>query len=138
MPLGTKARVRDAAIAPYDIYLHDTPNHDLFARQQRALSHGCVRVDDALDLAAAVLAPAFSTSSLQEAVASGQTRLLPLAAPLPVYVLYMTASGADGAVEYAEDIYGRDAALVAALDAPASYPVAAGFASTTSECGSGR
>lgn len=109
----------------YDIYLHDTPNHGLFAREQRALSHGCVRVDDALDLAAAVLTPAFSASSLQAAIETGQTRSLPLTAPLPVYALYITASGAEGVVLYADDIYQRDAALIAALEAPQSEAIAA-------------
>jgi murein L,D-transpeptidase YcbB/YkuD len=133
-PLNALGRVKFEMPNPYDIYLHDTPNHALFARDQRALSHGCVRVDDALDLAAAVLAPTYSTSSLQEEVDTGQTRSLPLAAPLPVYALYITASSAEGAVLYAEDIYRRDAALIAALDTPATHAVAATFAPSVSEC----
>lgn len=138
--LNALGRVKFEMANPYDIYLHDTPNHALFAREQRALSHGCVRVDDALDLAATVLAPAFSASQLQEDVDIGQTRSLPLAAPLPVYVLYITAFSADGAaVLYADDIYRRDAALVAALDAPQPSAIAASsFTSPVSQCGSAR
>lgn len=137
--INALGRVKFEMPNPYDIYLHDTPNHALFARDQRALSHGCVRVDDALDLAAAVLAPPYTASSLQEEVDPGQTRSLPLAAPLPVYVLYITAFSADGAVLYADDIYGRDAALIAALDAPQPSAItASSFASPVSECGSAR
>ncbi len=120
---------------PYGIYLHDTPNHALFAREQRALSHGCVRVDNALDLAAAVLAPAFSVQSLQEEADTGRTRSLLLGASLPIYALYITASSAEGAILYAEDIYQRDAELVAALDAPRVRPtIAARHTSSHSEC----
>jgi murein L,D-transpeptidase YcbB/YkuD len=133
-PLNALGRVKFEMPNPYDIYLHDTPNHALFARAQRALSHGCVRVDDALDLAAAVLAPAYSAPSLQAAVETGQTRSLPLTAPLPVYVLYITASSDHGAVVYAEDIYERDGALIAALDAPATEAEAAVFTPSVSTC----
>ena len=138
-PLNALGRVKFEMPNPYDIYLHDTPNHALFAREQRALSHGCVRVDDALDLAAAVLGPAYPASSVQAEVETGQTRSLPLAAPLPVYALYITASVADGAVVYAEDVYGRDAAVIGALDAPQSYAIAgSSFTPPVSECLSAR
>lgn len=138
-PLNALGRVKFEMPNPYDIYLHDTPNHALFARELRALSHGCVRVDDALNLAAAVLSQASVALSLQEEVDTGQTRLLPLAAPLPVYVLYITASSAGGAVVYAEDIYERDAALIVALDAAPSYASnATGFTLPVSECASAR
>lgn len=133
--INALGRVKFEMPNPYDIYLHDTPSHALFARGQRALSHGCVRVDDALDFAAAVLAPAYSASSLQTEVDAGQTRSLPLAVPLPVYIVYITASVANGAVVYAEDVYGRDAALIIALDAPQSYTIAgSSFPSPVSEC----
>jgi murein L,D-transpeptidase YcbB/YkuD len=92
-------------------------------------------VDNALDLAAAVLAPAFSVQSLQEEADTGRTRSLLLGAPLPIYALYITASSADGAILYAEDIYQRDAELVAALDAPRVRPtIAARHTSSHSEC----
>lgn len=129
-------RVKFEMSNPFDIYLHDTPNHALFAREQRALSHGCVRVDDALDLAAAVLTPDFSAASLEEAVETGQTRSLPLAAPLPIYILYITAASVDGAAVYAEDIYERDGAVISALDAPGADAAGAGFTPSVSECAS--
>lgn len=124
-------RVKFEMPNPYDIYLHDTPNHALFARERRALSHGCVRVDDALDLAGAILAT--PAAALQQNVDVGATVTLPLNAPLPIYVIYMTVTGSGDAITYADDIYGRDAAIIAALDAPPAAAVAQ-FAPSSSEC----
>ncbi|MEZ5995279.1 MAG: L,D-transpeptidase family protein [Hyphomonadaceae bacterium] len=119
-PGNALGRVRFDLPNPFAIYLHDTPSRGLFARADRALSHGCIRVADPVALAAAASSdPAWSAGALDAAIAEGSTQTLTLPAPLPVYVLYMTARvGADGAVSYADDIYDRDAAVVAALDAP--------------------
>jgi murein L,D-transpeptidase YcbB/YkuD len=133
-PLNALGRVKFEMPNPFGVYLHDTPNHALFEREARALSHGCVRVDDALDLAAAILAPVLPAPALQQEVDTGHTRSLPLAAPLPVYAFYITASSADGAVVYAEDIYRRDAALITALDAPTTEAQAAVFAPLVRAC----
>ena len=92
---------------PYKVYLHDTPNKALFEQQTRAFSHGCIRVDQALSLAATLL-----DRSIDGEVKSGRTVTLPLGDPLPVYVTYFTADvGAAGAIEFHEDIYGRDARM---------------------------
>jgi murein L,D-transpeptidase YcbB/YkuD len=94
---------------PFDVYLHDTPLRNLFALPQRALSHGCVRVEAVRDLAGALLGAPLPAPG-------GPTRGLPLAAPMPVYFLYQTVfAQADGTVEFRDDIYGRDARLAAAL-----------------------
>jgi len=96
---------------PFDVYLHDTPFHSLFALPQRALSHGCVRVDLARDLAGALLGAPLPAPG-------GPTRIVPLAAPVPVYFLYQTAFvDENGTVEFRDDIYGRDARLLAAMAA---------------------
>jgi len=96
---------------PFDVYLHDTPFHSLFALPQRALSHGCVRVDLARDLAGALLGAPLPAPG-------GPTRIVPLAAPVPVYFLYQTAFvDENGTVEFRDDIYGRDARLAAAIAA---------------------
>ena len=56
-------------------------------------------------------------AALDEAVASGQTQTLPLARPLPVYLLYWTAiAGEDGSVGFRPDRYGRDSLLLAKMD----------------------
>ena len=112
---------------PYDVYLHDTPQRNLFALQQRDLSHGCVRVAAARDLGAALLGAPLPAPG-------GSTRSVPLATAMPVYFLYQTAFvDEDGTVEFRNDIYGRDARLAAAMalldhepSAPGTLPIAAG------------
>lgn len=103
---------------PYAVYLHDTPSRSLFARADRALSHGCIRVAQPEALAAAMLAdPIWTTETLQAAIDTEETLSIQVATPLPIYILYLTVSpDASGAVAYADDIYRRDAPLVRALD----------------------
>jgi hypothetical protein len=103
---------------PYALFLHDTPSRGLFARADRALSHGCIRVSNPEALAAAVIADAeWDQQAIEAAIATGATQTITLAASLPVYVLYLTAAAdGEGHVQYADDIYGRDAAVIAALD----------------------
>jgi len=109
---------------PHAIYLHDTPSRGLFERSERALSHGCIRVQNPLSLAAAIFENE-DEQSLAARIAGGETQVLALPAPLPVYVLYITAGSApDGTIAYANDIYARDAGVVAALQAPDAAPVA--------------
>ena len=98
---------------PFSIFIHDTPAKALFARNARAFSHGCVRVDGALELAAALTGR--SRADIDAVVASGETERIAFP-PLPVYVVYLTAvADADGAVAVLPDIYGEDEAVAAAL-----------------------
>jgi len=102
---------------PANVYLHDTPDRNLFARPQRALSHGCIRVDDPRDLARILLdSNDWSRPAIDGAIASGETQSVPLPHRVPVYVLYWTAFvDPDGTVEFRDDLYGRDKRLVVAL-----------------------
>lgn len=111
---------------PYAVYLHDTPSKSLFARSQRALSHGCIRVENPLALAAAVFdTPDWDEAALQRSIDTGASQSVPVPAPTPIYVLYLTtAVQADGSILYLADVYHRDAAIVSMLDAP-QIPVAA-------------
>lgn len=120
----------------FAVFLHDTPNRGLFARADRALSHGCVRVAEPLLLAEAVLAdPAWELASLQAAIDEGTTHVIALTSPLPVYLLYLTAvPDESGKVSYAEDIYSRDGAVVRALDRNPSRAVRAAAAAPETEC----
>ncbi|HEY5999609.1 MAG TPA: L,D-transpeptidase family protein [bacterium] len=102
----------------YDIYLHDTPSRGLFARPDRAYSSGCIRVERAAELAARLLSPdpAWTRAKIEAAIAAGATLSVPLREPMPVYLLYQTTwVDPDGTVEFREDVYGRDAALLEAL-----------------------
>lgn len=96
------------------IYMHDTPAKNLFQRDTRAYSHGCVRLQDPRGMAAAVLG--VSREQIAERLKRGHNRQN---APkkIPVYVGYFTAwPDGDGKVSYAGDIYERDVHLKAALE----------------------
>ena len=102
----------------YSVFLHDTPGKAAFERESRTLSHGCIRVEQILALASFALSgdPASAVGELSEAIATGETRSIPLPRPLPVYLLYWTAlAREDGEVEFRPDVYGRDGRLIAAL-----------------------
>lgn len=119
-PANALGRIRFDIPNPYSIRLHDTPSRDLFARDGRALSHGCIRVQEPEALAVSVLATQdWSLEAVTAAIDSAQQQTIALGAPLPVFLIYMTAMpGADGEIAYAGDVYRRDGAVVAALDAP--------------------
>lgn len=95
------------------IYLHDTNNPGLFARAARHLSHGCVRVSNAVELARYLLRddPAWPNARLDAHLASGGTERITLRQPIPVHLVYDTAwVDADGTVQFRADVYRRDLA----------------------------
>jgi murein L,D-transpeptidase YcbB/YkuD len=105
----------------HHVYLHDTPSRTLFAREERLFSHGCIRIQDPLGLAELVLGEpqTWNRATLEAGIATGETRTIPLARPVPVFVLYWTAGvDAMGTPHYYADVYDRDAGVLAALDAP--------------------
>lgn len=104
---------------PYEIYLHDTPQRGFFARDDRALSHGCVRLERPVELAADLLAAQGGTGEqLQSLIAAQATRHIPLQTKIPVYLLYWTAeANADGSVSFHPDRYGWDGELNSAIAA---------------------
>ena len=97
----------------HNVYLHDTPADALFAKQVRALSHGCVRVEQPTKLARYLLRDRkeWDEDRIDAAMHAGRENHVKLSAPIPVYLLYMTAraSHSDGAVHFTDDIYGYDA-----------------------------
>ncbi|MFN3958619.1 MAG: L,D-transpeptidase family protein [Parvularculaceae bacterium] len=113
-PQNALGQVKFEMPNPYSVFIHDTPNRTYFDRKRRALSHGCIRIDDAIGVAAAVLGGPWSKGDLEALVASGTTARIELPAPLPVYVVYFTLmSGADGALVAHDDVYGLDKELLA-------------------------
>ena len=106
---------------PHAIFLHDTPARHLFAEEKRALSHGCIRTERALELAMtiAILGQGVSKDEAVEITRSGKYSRVPVKKTMPVYITYFTmARDINGELKAFDDLYGRDAPVLAALDAP--------------------
>ncbi|HYS45984.1 MAG TPA: L,D-transpeptidase family protein, partial [Rhizomicrobium sp.] len=102
----------------FGVYLHDTPGKALFKPDLRLKSNGCIRVEQMSALASLVLSgdALAGMDQVQQAVASGQTQHLTLQQPMPVYLVYWTATASpDGSVGFRPDLYGRDKPLISAL-----------------------
>ncbi len=94
---------------PYSVYMHDTPSKQLFERDVRAFSHGCIRTGDAIGYAATLLEGVKTREEVDAIVESRKTTTVSLAQSLPLYITYFTAvRDADGGVRILDDIYGRD------------------------------
>jgi len=103
---------------PFDVYLHDTPAHELFSKSRRDFSHGCVRVENPMALAEWVLRdnPEWTAERIRSAMAGTETVRVVLVHPTPVWILYATAVVLeDGQVRFFDDVYGHDATLERAL-----------------------
>jgi murein L,D-transpeptidase YcbB/YkuD len=103
-----------------DCYLHDTPAKALFEKSTRALSHGCIRVEKAFDLAVEILRGSeWSAENLRQEIDSGSRQTITLDSPVPIYLVYITCWVDDqGEIQFRRDIYGQDLALLRLLDAP--------------------
>lgn len=102
----------------FSIYLHDTPTRDLFARDERAFSNGCVRLQDPLELAYLLLdgQVADPQASFDGWLAAKAEKHVTLARPVAVHLDYRTVwLDPAGELRYREDVYGRDARVFAAL-----------------------
>lgn len=103
------------------IFLHDTPNRNLFKLAQRALSHGCVRTERATELAItmAILGAGVTPDDAVAIVTSGKYTRVAMTRTFPVYLTYFTmASDITGKMGTFNDLYGRDAPVLASFAAP--------------------
>lgn len=117
-PLG---RVKFMYPNPHDVYMHDTPARSQFHRAGRAFSSGCIRLERPLELARILLAGTeWDAAAIERVIAGGQTQIAYLPRPITVLTLYGTAAPSANGMNFAADVYGRDARLLAALDAPQS------------------
>jgi len=106
---------------PHAIFLHDTPSRNLFNSANRALSHGCIRTERALELAmtVAILGQGASRDEAVEISKSGKYTRVPVVKTMPVYITYFTMGrDIEGNLRSFSDIYGRDAPVLASFDAP--------------------
>jgi murein L,D-transpeptidase YcbB/YkuD len=108
-PLNSMGQLKIGFPNGSDIYLHDTPKKDLFAQDDRNLSHGCIRLEDAERLGRWLMGRDPQTASTEPE----QHVLLPK--PVPIYLTYLTAQVDGGQLSFVDDIYGRDGEQVATL-----------------------
>jgi L,D-transpeptidase YcbB len=102
----------------YNIYIHDTPTRGLFAREDRALSSGCIRIEKPFELARILLEenPQWTPERITTAMNSKREQTVTLPTPITVVMVYFTAwtDGADK-IQFRRDVYNRDAAVLNAL-----------------------
>ena len=105
----------------YHIYFHDTPSKGFFAREQRAFSHGCIRVSEPKRLAEYLLQAdtTWTADAIDKAMKSGKERMVMLPRKRPVVIAYFTAwVDREGRLNFREDVYGHDDRLAGELFAP--------------------
>ncbi|MEO0761417.1 MAG: L,D-transpeptidase family protein, partial [Pseudomonadota bacterium] len=118
-PGNALGRVKFMFPNDYAIYLHDTPQRGLFRRDNRAYSHGCVRVEKPLELAYALLSGQVDDPerSFRRWRNTGREIYVVLDQPRPVHLIYRTAfDTAEGLPAYRRDVYRRDALVAEALE----------------------
>ena len=119
-PKNALGRVKFMFPNQYAVYLHDTDDRSLFDRSERNLSSGCVRVENPFQLADLLMrdAPDWNSERREAILNSGKTTRIDLLKPIPILITYYTAwATPSGEVEFREDIYDRDPALLKALNA---------------------
>lgn len=102
----------------HNVYLHDTPSRNLFARDERTFSSGCIRIEKPYDLALILMSDmeGWSPERIRQAMDAGIERTVVLKNPPGVYLTYLTAwATKEGVIHYRSDIYNRDAEMLKAL-----------------------
>lgn len=114
---------------PHGVYMHDTPAKGIFGDDFRFVSSGCIRVQNVRDFVAWILkdTPGWDRDQIEAAIRSGQRQDARPPQPIPVYWVYITAwATPEGAMQFRDDIYGRDGfgpgAVTAAIQAGDSEP----------------
>jgi len=118
-PGGALGRLAIRFPNDYSVYMHDTPHKELFARERRAFSSGCIRVERPRELAVLLLddPQQWNRAALDRAIDTNQTRTVSLRRPVPLLLAYWTVHlDDDGTLGFRPDIYRRDAAVLAALN----------------------
>jgi murein L,D-transpeptidase YcbB/YkuD len=98
----------------YDVYLHDTNARGLFNRQNRAMSHGCVRIqkwDSLARVLASVDTLRHHPDSIAQWIKRGEKRSVALRDKVPIYIRYFTTEAQDGQIRFFDDIYAEDKLL---------------------------
>lgn len=100
----------------HNIYMHDTPTRDLFAKDVRTFSHGCIRVENPHEFATVLLG--WDRAKVDANTAGEESQTVRLDSKVPIHIGYFTAwPDETGKIQYYDDIYGRDAAMEKAMTA---------------------
>lgn len=104
----------------FDIYLHDTPNRNLFGNSERALSSGCIRVQQPREMAEYILSHVdkkdYDQNKIESLINTQSTKFVTLDHKIPVHIVYITAVlDSKKHVQFVKDIYNRDDKLITAL-----------------------
>jgi L,D-transpeptidase YcbB len=104
----------------YSIYMHDTPSQDHFSRQERSLSHGCIRVSDPPALASFILEDqkgTYDREKMMELYSQNERKIISLSNPIPVHITYQTSwVDKEGLINFNKDVYARDRKLLHAVN----------------------
>ena len=117
-PWNALGRVKFMFPNKFNVYFHDTPSQELFAKTKRSFSSGCIRIERPIELAEYLLRgdPQWTREKLLAAIKTGAEQTVRLPEPIPVHLLYWTAwADEDGSIHFRDDIYGRDRRLDLAL-----------------------
>jgi L,D-transpeptidase YcbB len=109
----------------FNVYMHDSPEQELFSRTRRDFSHGCIRLEKPADLAVFVLRgiPGWDMTKVRAAMAQSSNQQVNLPRPIPVLIVYGTVVvPEDGLVHFYDDIYGHDKDLDQVLQKGYPYP----------------
>jgi len=101
----------------YNIYIHDTPSKELFNRPDRAFSSGCIRLNKPMGFVDYLITdiPDWNSEKVDNTLKTGKDKTVMLKKPINVHILYLTAWADDSGVQFRNDVYQRDAAVIEAL-----------------------
>ncbi len=102
----------------HSVYIHDTPVRTLFDKGDRALSHGCIRIENPAEFASLLLKndPNWNSVTIDAAMHQSKEQIVKLDRKIPVVILYLTFwSDSKGNGHFRPDIYERDAEVLALL-----------------------
>ncbi len=120
-PSNGMGRVKLIFPNKFDVYLHDTPGRHLFEKPQRTFSHGCIRIEQPIDLAVYLLRKdsRWNREALLRELGKKVPTSVVLPERIPIYLVYWTAwADEDGTIQFRPDIYSWDTPLLVAIRAP--------------------
>ena len=124
-PLNALGQVKFMFPNEFNIYLHDTPHREMFAKEERSFSSGCIRVENAVELAEFLLKddPRWTSETVEKALREDVDKTITLMGTVDVHLLYWTAWVTDdGTLNFRNDIYERDRLLAEAMGELPPHP----------------